>query len=226
MIEILKSKISDTIYEKQKLKEELYEKISYIENELFDLNETLIKLNEEDAFFKMSPYEAFNILDKLGYSNEKEKYDLYFSLVSKKDIKVDKTKEKVIERNVEVKDVKLEEKTNIVEEAINTYNSYEDKIEECKKELTNEQRKTLGKLVELLIEEFYDDDFYYYISGVKVSKFRVYYNLSILLSDTYKKEELYDILKVAFTYKTTISDNKDKVIKGLEKVKDKVNGLF
>lgn len=215
MIESLRKKISDTIYEKQNRKEELYDKISRVENELLELNDTLVKLNEEDAFFKMSPYEAFNILDKLGYTNEKEKYDIYFNLVSKQDVKK------------ETDNIALKENSNTdnIKENVNTYNSYEEKIEECKEDLTKEQRKKLGKLVEILVEEFYDDDFYYYISSVKISKFRVYYNLSILLSDTYKKEELYDMVKIAFTYKTITNDNKEKVLKGLEKIEDKIKML-
>lgn len=215
MIESLRKKISDTIYEKQNRKEELYDKISRVENELLELNDTLVKLNEEDAFFKMSPYEAFNILDKLGYTNEKEKYDIYFNLVSKQDVKK------------ETDNIALKENSNTdnIKENVNTYNSYEEKIEECKEDLNKEQRKKLGKLVEILVEEFYDDDFYYYISSVKISKFRVYYNLSILLSDTYKKEELYDMVKIAFTYKTITNDNKEKVLKGLEKIEDKIKML-
>jgi len=83
MIRELRSKVNVQIKDKQIRKQELYDEISKVDGELLELNEMLIKLGDEDAFLRMSPNEAFDILERLGYNNEKEKLNIYFDLLSK-----------------------------------------------------------------------------------------------------------------------------------------------
>ena len=85
MIRELKEKVSSQIQGKQNKKQKLYDDISKIDAELLELNEILVRLGDEDSFFRMSPNEAFDILERLGYKNDKEKLDIYFELISKKE---------------------------------------------------------------------------------------------------------------------------------------------
>ena len=82
MINELRDKITEQIKGKQERKEELYDAISRIDNELLDLNEAMIKISDDDAFFEITPNEAFEILKMLGYEDEKEKLNIYISLIS------------------------------------------------------------------------------------------------------------------------------------------------
>ena len=84
MINELREKINIEIKGKQDKKEELYDRISKIDNELLELNEALIKISDDDAFLGITPNEAFEILNMLGYKDEKEKLDVYISLISNK----------------------------------------------------------------------------------------------------------------------------------------------
>jgi len=229
MIESLRKKINFTILETQELKQELYDRISNIDNELLELNEILMKLNDNDAFLKIAPYEAFKILEKLGYTDNKEKMDLYFEIVNSKDISANVIQEEKIQKHKEIKkesveNERKEENKEIVNKIVE-YKDYEDKIENSKEELTSEQRKTLARVIEILVENIYDDDYFYYISRCKVSKFRVYYNLSILLSGNYNKTEIFDMVKKAFTYKACEESCKEKIELALEQIKDKIENI-
>lgn len=228
MLESLRKKINDIIIEKQEVKQELYDRISNLDSDLLELNEILVKLMEEDAFLKISPYEAFEILDKLGYSNGKDKFDIYFELVRNKNTnKKEINKVNEVENVIKQDEIKSLDNTSIKKEVIEKenkvkYNNYEDKIENSKEELTKDQRRILAKVIETLVDNIYDDDHFYYIARCKVSKFRVYYNLSILLSGEYKKEEIFDMVKKAFTYKTCNEEDKEKIENALQVLKDKI----
>jgi len=93
MISELRDKFNTKIKLKQDKKEELYNDISRIDNELLELNEMLLKVSDNDAFFKITPNEAFEILKALGYEDEKERLEVYISLISsKKEEKISENK--------------------------------------------------------------------------------------------------------------------------------------
>ena len=94
MLRELRGNISDQIQEKQIRKQKLFDEISKIDSELLELNEILVKIGTDDAFFRISPNEAFEILDSLGYKDNKEKLEMYVNLLTNKDVKSKKdTKE-------------------------------------------------------------------------------------------------------------------------------------
>lgn len=93
MINELRDKFNTKIKLKQDKKEELYNDISRIDNELLELNEMLLKVSDNDAFFKITPNEAFEILKVLGYEDENERLEVYISLISsKKEEKISENK--------------------------------------------------------------------------------------------------------------------------------------
>ena len=79
------------------MKQELYEKISNIDSELLELNELMIKINNNESFLDISPNEAFKMLDKLGYTNKAERLDDYLEII--KTIELERDKNLIIERN-------------------------------------------------------------------------------------------------------------------------------
>ena len=87
MLRELRGNISDQIQEKQIRKQKLFDEISKIDSELLELNEILVKIGTDDAFFRISPNEAFEILDSLGYKDNKEKLEMYVNLLTDKDVK-------------------------------------------------------------------------------------------------------------------------------------------
>lgn len=97
MLDNLREKINIKIKENQSIKQELYEKISIIDSELLELNETMLKINNKDSFLDISPKEAFQILDRLGYTDKKERLDNYLELI--KSLELERDKNLVIERN-------------------------------------------------------------------------------------------------------------------------------
>ena len=99
MIGSLKEKINAKIKENQIKKQELYEQISNIDNELLELNETMLKMNDNNSFLDISPNEAFKILDKLGYNNKAERLDSYLEII--KSLELERDKNLVVERNNE-----------------------------------------------------------------------------------------------------------------------------
>lgn len=200
MIEELREKVNCNIKKNQKEKEKLYDKISNIDSNLFELNEMLIKLNEEDAFFRMTPYEAFEILNNLGYSKPDEIYEIYFNLL-----------------NQNTSSQKIETNKNEL--------NYIEKIENSNKELTKKSRKLLKKIIELLMDNFYDDNKYYYISRNKISKFITYYNMVSLFSNDYTKEEIVPMIVTSLCYKNVKQDNYDIIGLEIEKLRDKIEKL-
>ena len=84
MIKELRKRVNNKIQSKQTEKQKLYDDISRIDSELLELNEILVKMSEDDSFFRISPNDAFEMLEKLGYKDDKEKLDIYFELISYK----------------------------------------------------------------------------------------------------------------------------------------------
>ena len=94
MLRDLRKNISDQIQIKQIRKQKLFDEISKIDSDLLELNEILVKIGTDDAFFRISPNEAFEILESLGYKDNKEKLEMYVSLLTNEDKKVEKKESK------------------------------------------------------------------------------------------------------------------------------------
>ena len=208
MLRDLRGNISDQIQEKQIRKQKLFDEISKIDSELLELNEILVKISTDDAFYKISPNEAFEILDNLGYKDNKEKLEMYVNLLTNKDVKA-KTKKDSKESN-----------DNKYIEIIN--NSFKD-IKEID---TANQNKKFKKIVKLMDENFKHDNYYYYVDGVKVSKFRLFYNLVSLLGKDYKDDEIVDVFNTAFCYRNVKDNEKNKVFNELKSIEKKLIDLF
>lgn len=208
MIEELRKKLNIKIRNIQNEKEELYDKISNLDSNLLELNEILYKLNEDDAFFKMTPYEAFEILNTLGYTNSSDIYETYFKILNKDKPSTNK-KENTTTLKKDEKDL-----------------DYVEKIESSHKELTKEKRKLLKKIIEVLMDNFYDDNKYYYIAKNKISKFIAYYNMASLFSYDYTKDEVIPMIVTALCYKNIKQDNYDLVGLEIEKIRDKIEKLL
>ncbi len=208
MIEELRKKLNIKIRNIQNEKEELYDKISNLDSNLLELNEILYKLNEDDAFFKMTPYEAFEILNTLGYTNSSDIYETYFKILNKDKTSTNK-KENTTTLKKDEKDL-----------------DYVEKIEASHKELTKEKRKLLKKIIEVLMDNFYDDNKYYYIAKNKISKFIAYYNMASLFSYDYTKDEVIPMIVTSLCYKNIKQDNYDLVGLEIEKIRDKIEKLL
>lgn len=208
MIEELRKKLNIKIRNIQNEKEELYDKISNLDSNLLELNEILYKLNEDDAFFKMTPYEAFEILNTLGYTNSSDIYETYFKILNKDKPSTNK-KENTTTLKKDEKDL-----------------DYVEKIESSHKELTKEKRKLLKKIIKVLMDNFYDDNKYYYIAKNKISKFIAYYNMASLFSYDYTKDEVIPMIVTSLCYKNIKQDNYDLVGLEIEKIRDKIEKLL
>lgn len=203
MLRDLRRNISDQIQVKQIRKQKLFDEISKIDCELLELNEILVKISTDDAFFRISPNEAFEILENLGYKDNNEKLEMYVSLLTNKDTK------------------KKEKNNN--SDLIN--NKYIDIINggyrKNKESNSLEQNKKFKKIVKFMDSTFEHDNYYYFVNGVKVSKFRLFYNLVSLLENKYKDDEIIDVFNVAFCYRNVKDNEKDKIyaeLKSIEKI--------
>ena len=194
MLRDLRRNISDQIQEKQIRKQKLFDEISKIDSELLELNEILVKISTDDAFFRISPNEAFEILENLGYKDNKEKLEMYVSLLTNKD-----TKKK--------------------EKSIN--NSFK----KSKENNALEQNRKFKKIVKFMDSTFKHDNYYYFVNGVKVSKFRLFYNLVSLLENKYKDDEIIDVFDTAFCYRNVKDTEKDKIYTELKSIEKRLINL-
>lgn len=95
MIEKLRKSINTQIVEKQAKKQDLFEEISKIDNELLELNEMLVKMTNDDAFLDISPNESFKILRKTGLKTRDEVLKTYYKLLDVKEEKEKKYRQKM-----------------------------------------------------------------------------------------------------------------------------------
>lgn len=197
MLRDLRRSISDEIQVKQIKKQKLFDEISKIDSELLELNEILVKISTDDAFFKISPNEAFEILDSLGYKDNKEKLEMYVSLLTSKKEKTNK----IVDDDKFVK---------IINSSISKINDSVD------------QKKKFKLIVKYFDENLDYDNYYYFVNGVKIGKFRLFYNLVSLLGEKYKKDDILDLFKFAFCYKNVKDSEKKKVYDELEKMEEKL----
>lgn len=198
MIRKLRRSISDEIQVKQIKKQKLFDEISKIDSELLELNEILVKISTDDAFFKISPNEAFEILDSLGYKDNKEKIEMYVSLLTNSK---EKNTDTVVDDNKFIK---------IINGSVGKNND------------SLEQKRKFKLIVKFFDENLDYDNYYYFVNGVKIGKFRLFYNLVSLLGERYKKEDVLDVFKFAFCYKNVKDSEKKKVYDELSKMEDKL----
>lgn len=207
MLRDLRRNISDQIQEKQIRKQKLFDEISKIDSELLELNEILVKISTDDAFFRISPNEAFEILENLGYKDNKEKLEMYVSLLTNKDTK---KKEKSSTPDL---------KTNKYIDIING------SFRKSKENNSLEQNKKFKKIVKFMDSTFKHDNYYYFVNGVKVSKFRLFYNLVSLLENKYKDDEIIDVFDTAFCYRNVKDTEKDKIYTELKSIEKRLINL-
>ena len=74
-------------------------------------------------------------------------------------------------------------------------------------------------------ENFKHDNYYYFVDDVKISKFRLFYNLVSLLGKEYKDDEIVDVFNTAFCYRNVKDDEKDKVYNELKLIEKKLVNL-
>ena len=207
MLRDLRRNISDQIQEKQIRKQKLFDEISKIDSELLELNEILVKISTDDAFFRITPNEAFEILENLGYKDNKEKLEMYVSLLTNKDTK---KKEKSSTPDL---------KTNKYIDIING------SFRKSKENNSLEQNKKFKKIVKFMDSTFKHDNYYYFVNGVKVSKFRLFYNLVSLLENKYKDDEIIDVFDTAFCYRNVKDTEKDKIYTELKSIEKRLINL-
>ena len=72
---------------------------------------------------------------------------------------------------------------------------------------------------------FKHDNYYYFVNGVKVSKFRLFYNLVSLLENKYKDDEIIDVFDTAFCYRNVKDTEKDKIYTELKSIEKRLINL-
>lgn len=210
MLRELRGNISNQIQEKQIRKQRLFDEISKIDSELLELNEILVKISTDDAFFRISPNEAFEILDSLGYKDNKEKLEMYVDLLTNKETKDTKGKLK--------KETKISKNDKYIDIINNSFKNAKGKD-------SLNQNKKFKKIIKFLDENFKHDNYYYFVDDVKISKFRLFYNLVSLLGKEYKDDEIVDVFNTAFCYRNVKDDEKDKVYNELKLIEKKLVNL-
>ena len=210
MLRELRGNISNQIQEKQIRKQRLFDEISKIDSELLELNEILVKISTDDAFFRISPNEAFEILDSLGYKDNKEKLEMYVDLLTNKETKDTKGKLK--------KETKVSKNDKYIDIINNSFKNAKGKD-------SLNQNKKFKKIIKFLDENFKHDNYYYFVEDVKISKFRLFYNLVSLLGKEYKDDEIVDVFNTAFCYRNVKDDEKDKVYNELKLIEKKLVNL-
>lgn len=210
MLRELRGNISNQIQEKQIRKQRLFDEISKIDSELLELNEILVKISTDDAFFRISPNEAFEILDSLGYKDNKEKLEMYVDLLTNKETKDTKGKLK--------KETKVSKNDKYIDIINNSFKNAKGKD-------SLNQNKKFKKIIKFLDENFKHDNYYYFVDDVKISKFRLFYNLVSLLGKEYKDDEIVDVFNTAFCYRNVKDDEKDKVYNELKLIEKKLVNL-
>lgn len=203
MLRDLRKNISDQIQVKQIRKQKLFDEISKIDSELLELNEILVKIGTDDAFFRISPNDAFEILESLGYKDNKEKLEMYVNLLTNNDTKKEKkntTKAKIdFDKYIKIFDKNLK-----------------------KADASAEKNKKFKVIVKFLDGNFDFDNYYYYVNGIKVGKFRLFYNLVNMFNEKYSDDEILDVFKFAFCYKNVKDNDCEKVYNKLDEIKDKL----
>ena len=206
MLRDLRKNISDQIQVKQIRKQKLFDEISKIDSDLLELNEILVKIGTDDAFFRISPNEAFEILESLGYKDNKEKLEMYVSLLTNEDKKVEKKESK----KESEKELNFDKYIKICEKNLKNNN------------ISSEKNKKFKAIVKFLDENLDYDNYYYIVNGVKVGKFRLFYNLVNLFGEKYSVDEVLDVFKFAFCYKNVKDNDYNKVYSKLEELKNKL----
>lgn len=203
MLRDLRKNISDQIQVKQIRKQKLFDEISKIDSELLELNEILVKIGTDDAFFRISPNDAFEILESLGYKDNKEKLEMYVNLLTNNDTKKEKkntTKAKIdFDKYIKIFDKNLK-----------------------KADASAEKNKKFKVIVKFLDGNFDFDNYYYFVNGIKVGKFRLFYNLVNMFNEKYSDDEILDVFKFAFCYKNVKDSDCEKVYNKLDEIKDKL----
>ena len=88
-----------------------------------------------------------------------------------------------------------------------------------------DQNKKFKKIIKFMDSTFKHDNYYYFVNGVKVSKFRLFYNLISLLENKYKDDEIIDVFNTAFCYRNVKDNEKNKVYDELKLIEKKLVSL-
>lgn len=91
------SKANNRIIDLQNEKQNLYDKISEIDNNLVEINEIISKFENKKNLLVVSPKEVFTYFEKLGYTNKYDILDDYLELI--RTIELERDNELVSDKN-------------------------------------------------------------------------------------------------------------------------------
>lgn len=97
MLDEIRNRINYKILDAQDEKQRLYEKISVLENELVEYNDILTSFEDKDSVLNIPPKKAFDLLEKLGYTDRSELLDNYLELI--KSLELERDNELVFNKN-------------------------------------------------------------------------------------------------------------------------------
>ena len=89
MLEEIKSRINYKILEVQDEKQRLFDRISNLENELVEYNDILTNFEDRDSILNITPKKAFDLLEKIGYTDKSELLDNYLELIKSAELERD-----------------------------------------------------------------------------------------------------------------------------------------
>ena len=82
MIENIRGLVSNRKQNILDEQENLRKKIQELNSEIEVLDQLKVALNDDEYFMKITPNDAFNLLDEIGFKSKEEKLDVYMKLVS------------------------------------------------------------------------------------------------------------------------------------------------
>lgn len=114
--------------------ESLRKKIQELNSDIEVLDQIKTALSDDEYFMKITPNDAFGLLEKLGYTDKNERLDVYMKLVSSDEfntpVKEEVTPKIEIEKPVVEKETKEEPETDFSFDSFNEIKAEEPKLEE------------------------------------------------------------------------------------------------
>ena len=89
MLEEIKSRINYKILEVQDEKQRLFDRISNLENELVEYNDILTNFEDRDSILNITPKKAFDLLEKIVYTDKSELLYNYLELIKSAELERD-----------------------------------------------------------------------------------------------------------------------------------------
>lgn len=182
MIENIRKMVKDKKNKIALEQEELKNRIEEMGSDIDLLNQIGTALEDNEYFMKITPTDAFILLNKLGLDDKKEMLDTYMKLVSDEKTTVvkplnfsnlnfstDTVKEQPsnsfentlkLEQEVQVETPKYSEK----------YQKYVDKIENPTEEISEENKRLMDSCMQAINESVLSDSRSYFLGDITISK--------------------------------------------------------